>query len=194
MPGAPTVLLMPRWAGANGIVERVGQERAAALGTLLHDRALAAARAVAPDAVRLAGSPAGNDPSELAAAVERAWPGSGADGPLLILWPDLPRWRPVHLDAALSDLTDGCDLSLGPVFDGGFYLLALARPVPGLLELPADAWRSPDAMATTFALAIKDKIEPGLLRAERALRTPADVAAAVADPLLDEELRALLEG
>jgi hypothetical protein len=34
----------------------------------------------------------------------------------------------------------------------------------------------------------------GLLRAERGLRRPADVRAALADPLLDAELRALLDG
>jgi hypothetical protein len=33
----------------------------------------------------------------------------------------------------------------------------------------------------------------GLLRAERGLRRPGDVRAALADPLLDHELRELLE-
>jgi hypothetical protein len=189
----PTVLVMPRWAAADGLGERLGEASAAPLGVLLHERALTAARAVAPDAVRVAESVVGgNVPEELAAAVEQAWPQSGAQGPLIMLWPDLPRWRPAHLPAALSDLADGCDLALGPVFDGGFYLLALARPVPGLFELPPETWRSPDAMAMTLALAIKTKVQVGLLRAERALRTPADVAAALADPLLDEELRSLL--
>ncbi|HEX8975809.1 MAG TPA: DUF2064 domain-containing protein, partial [Solirubrobacteraceae bacterium] len=160
---------------------------------VLHARALAAAEAVSPAAVRVAGpaSAEGASPG-LSAAVAQAWPGSGAEGPLIILWPDLPRWRSAHLTAALSDLADGCDVALGPVFDGGFYLLALSRPIPGLFELPPDAWRSPDAMGMTFALAVKDGVTAGLLRAERALRTAADVAAALADPLLDDELRPLL--
>jgi hypothetical protein len=131
-------------------------------------------------------------PESLGAVLSSVWTGDGGAGPLLLLWPDLPRWRPAHLDAALSDLADGCDLSLGPVFDGGFYLLALARPLPGLLELPAESWRRPDAMTTTLAAAAKGGVEVGLLRAERALRTPADVAAALADPLLDQDLRNLL--
>jgi uncharacterized protein len=109
-----------------------------------------------------------------------------------MVWPDLSRWRSAHLDAALSDLADGCDLAVGPVFDGGFYLLGLAHPMPGLLELADDAWHSPDAMAMTLAVAARGGVEAGLLRAERALRTPADVAAALADPLLDNELRGLL--
>lgn len=197
MAGAPTVLVMPRWTGAGagvgGLAERLGVQRAADLDAVLHARALAAAEALSPAAVRVAGPlGTGNAPSELAAAVAQAWPGSGVEGPLIILWPDLPRWRSAHLAAALSDLADGCDVALGPVFDGGFYLLALSRPIPGLLELPPDAWHSPDAMGMTFALAVKDGVTAGLLRAERALRTAADVAAALADPLLDGQLRDLL--
>jgi hypothetical protein len=215
MAAAPTVLVMPRWAGGDGLAGRLGAQRAAALGAVLHQRAVMAAEAVSPAAVRVAGpgdpAPAHVEgpghpsavrtagrlataslPSELAAAVAQAWPDSGARGPLVVLWPDLPGWRPAHLAAALSDLAAGCDLALGPVFDGGFYLLALARPMPGLFELPADTWRSPDAMAMTLALAVKGNVQAGLLRAERALRTSADVAAALADPLLDDELRRLL--
>jgi hypothetical protein len=185
---------MPRWAGSSdGLVEQLGPERARRLDELLLARAKAAISAVG---VVEAG--AGNPPSpateteSLGAVVARVWTGDRAAGPLLVVWPDLPRWPPVHLDAALSDLADGCDLSLGPVFDGGFYLLALARPLPGLLDLPAESWRRPDAMAMTLAVAAKGDVAAGLLRAERALRTPADVAAALADPLLDRDLRKLL--
>ena len=110
----------------------------------------------------------------------------------MLLWPDLPRWRSVHVEAALSDLADGCDLAIGPMFDGGFYLLGLARPLPSLLELDSETWQSPDAMALTLAVAARGGVEAGLLRAERALRTEGDVAAALADPLLDEELKTLL--
>ncbi|MEA2210363.1 MAG: uncharacterized protein QOF83_311 [Solirubrobacteraceae bacterium] len=193
MAPGPTVFVLPGWAGADGLAERLGQERAAAVTILLHDRALAAARTIEPVAVRMAGPQAGRNVQEdLAAAVKQAWPTPGAHGPLIMLWPDLPVWRPAHLAAARADLAAGCDLSLGPVFDGGFYLLALARPLPGLFELPPDTWRRPDAMAMTLALAVKDKIQAGLLRTERALRTSADVAATLADPLLDGELRELL--
>jgi len=80
------------------------------------------------------------------------------------------------------------------VFDGGFYLLALARPLPALFDLPADTWRSADAMGTALVAAHSAGAEVGLLRTERGLRSPADVAAALADPLLDAELRGLLDG
>jgi hypothetical protein len=175
------------------MASRVGSERAVALSELLLQRALAAAQAVAPGSVHRAPELAdGGLPAALAAAAEGGWPASGQAGPLLILWPELPRWSPAHLGAALSDFAAGCELVIGPVFDGGFYLLGLARPLPALFELEAHAWQSPTAMATTLAVAAQDEVTVGLLRAERALRTPEDVAAALADPLLDEELRGLL--
>ena len=39
----------------------------------------------------------------------------------------------------------GADLVLGPVFDGGYYLIALARPLPSLFALPEQVWRGPDS-------------------------------------------------
>jgi hypothetical protein len=184
---------MPRWVGTNGLVEQLGPERARRLDELLLARAKAAVSAAGAGAGQPLVPITEPDAAEsLGAVVGRVWAGDRTAGPLVVLWPDLPRWRPAHLDAALSDLADGCDLSLGPVFDGGFYLLALARPLPGLLDLPAESWRRPDAMAMTLGVAAKGDIAAGLLRAERALRTTADVAAALADPLLDQDLRNLL--
>jgi len=56
--------------------------------------------------------------------------------PVLIVWPDLPRLRPEHAAAALGDLEAGCDVVLGPAIDGGFYLIALQRPLPTHNRLP----------------------------------------------------------
>jgi glycosyltransferase A (GT-A) superfamily protein (DUF2064 family) len=190
---------MPRWAASEGLAELLGPERAHRLDELLRTRAKEAVSAIRATGALGAGAghtvapaTATGVPESLGALLSSVWTGDRGAGPLLVLWPDLPRWRPAHLDAALSDLADGCDLSLGPLFDGGFYLLALARPLPGLLDLPAESWRRPDAMAVTLGVAAKGDIAAGLLRAERALRTPADVAAALADPLLDRDLRNLL--
>lgn len=81
-------------------------------------------------------------------------------------------------------------MAVGPIFDGGFYLLAFADPLPALLEVP----RSLDAMNRAFVIAHDAGVGIGLLRPERGLRGAWDVAAALADPLLDEELRGLLQG
>jgi glycosyltransferase A (GT-A) superfamily protein (DUF2064 family) len=109
------------------------------------------------------------------------------DRPLLALVPELPAWRPDLADAVLDDLRSGCDISLGPVYDGGFYLVGLTRP------LPAAAWGGHDAMGLALTAANDAGLEVGLLRTERGLRTPADARALLADPLTDSELRALLE-
>jgi uncharacterized protein len=116
----------------------------------------------------------------------------GGDGPLLIAWPELARWRTEHASAALTDLSDGYELSVGPVFDGGFYLIALARPLAALFGLPDATWGSPDSMMIVLGAAHTAGVAGGMLRAERALRSPGDVRAALADPLLDPELRELL--
>ncbi|MBV9805041.1 MAG: DUF2064 domain-containing protein, partial [Solirubrobacterales bacterium] len=112
-------------------------------------------------------------------------------GPLLIAWPDLPRFRVCHATAALEDLSSGCDVVLGPAIDGGLYMVGIARPLPELFALPEQAWRG-DVMGVALS-AIRDVgFEVGILRAERALHRPADVRAAVADPLLPEDVGAIL--
>jgi uncharacterized protein len=112
-------------------------------------------------------------------------------GPLLIVWPDLPRFRVAHAAGALEDLRSGADVVLGPAIDGGLYLVGIARPLPELFALPEQAWRN-DVMAVAGA-AIRDAgFEVGILRAERALHRPADVRAALADPLLPDDVAAIL--
>ena len=112
-------------------------------------------------------------------------------GPLLIVWPDLPRLRTGHATAALEDLSSGCDVVLGPAIDGGLYRVGIARPLPELFALPEQTWRG-DVMAVALT-AIRDVgFEVGILRAERALHRPADVRAALADPLLPNDVRAIL--
>lgn len=156
------------------------------VGEILMRRLLDWAHEVAPGAVVVA------DPDERPAeAGARAMDQHG--GPLFIAWPELARWRADHATGALDDLDAGCELSVGPVFDGGFYLVAFAHPRAVLPTLPDEIWQSPDAMAIAFTVAHGAGAEAGMLRAERGLHSAEDVRAALADPLLDGELRALLE-
>jgi len=165
-----------------GLAVRLGADRAAALRAVLRDRALGWARGIAPGDRILRAEPG----EELVTAAQRAFSAFG--GPLLIAWPELAVWRPVHGEGALGDLADGCGVAVGPLFDGGFYLLAFADPLPALLEVP----RSLDAMNRAFVVAHDAGVGIGLLRPERGLRGASDVAAALADPLLDAGLRGLL--
>jgi hypothetical protein len=215
-PAKPRAVLLMARAPRAGAVRRalepmLGPERCAALQRALIERAARWAAEISPGATHVAYEPAdaGSELRALLGPEASLLPQSGdgiagriadasarlfaaGEGPVLIVWPDLPRWRPEHARGALTDLSDGCDLSLGPVFDGGFYLIALARPLPALFTLPEQAWRSPDAMSIAITAAHEAGLEVGLLRTERGLHRPEDVRAALADPLLDSELRSLL--
>ncbi len=205
--GAHAVLIMAR-APRRGEVRRalepvIGQDGCVALQTALVTQAVEWARDTHPRAIHVAHDPP--DASQelkpligegvvmfpqngdgiagrLADAVGRVF--SRGQGPLLIAWPDLPELRASHAAAALDDLRAGCDVVFGPVFDGGFYLIAISRPMPNLFDLPEQVWRSADSMSMGLAAARDAGLEVGILRAERALHRPADVRAVLADPTL----------
>jgi len=186
--GAPAVLLMaPRASPEDdaGLEQLLGPEGAAELRGALFAHAEAWARKVAPDGFQVAdgGGPLSDEISRIYATHE---------GPLLVVWPWLARFRPEDAVGALDDLAAGCDLVLGPLIDGGLYLLGLAGPLPVLLTISEERWQDPDVMATGFATASDAGLEVGVLRAERALRSAADVRAALADPLLPEEISRIL--
>jgi hypothetical protein len=184
---APAVLVMAGAARARPeLSELLGAERAAAVGRLLVARATEWGEGMSGGPVSVA-----RDDQEFADAVQRAF-GEAGGRPLLVVWPVLPRWRPEHSAAVLDDLAAGCEASIAPVFDGGLYLLAMARLIPELLALPAQAWESPDVIGLVLAPLNEAQAPVGLVRPERALRRAADVRAQLADPLLDTELRALL--
>jgi hypothetical protein len=163
----------------------LGRERLAELRASLLSRAAVWAREITPDALHLVD---GGD--RLSDAIDRAF--ATHDGPLLVVWPSFPQLRSEHAAAALGDLQAGCDVVLGPVIDGGLYLLGLARPLPSLLALGEDRWQDPDVMTIGFSAARDAGLEVGILRAERALRRPGDIKAALADPLLPDEISRLL--
>lgn len=212
---APAVVVMAR-APRRGTVHRaleplLGTDGCLALQGALLLRALAWAREVAGDHVYAAYEPA-DARSELAAllgaevqlfpqngegiasrtAAASAHVFSSGERPVLILWPDLPRLGHAHADAALDDLGHGADVVLGPVYDGGLYLLGIGRPVPALFSLPEQTWRSTDLVGSAVAAADDAGLTIGLLRPERALHRPADVRAALADPLLAPDLQRIL--
>jgi glycosyltransferase A (GT-A) superfamily protein (DUF2064 family) len=214
--GGPAVLVMAR-APRRGEVRRalesvLGLDGCLALQAVLIGEAVRWGLEFAPGAVHVAHDPpdAGRElrallgpapilfpqngdgiSGRLTDAVGRVF-GRGHDGPLLIAWPDLPRFHAEVARAALDDLKAGCDVALGPAFDGGFYLVAVSRPLPALFGLPEQVWRSADAMTMGLTAARESGLEVGILRAERALHRPADVRAALVDPTLPEPVAKVL--
>ncbi len=208
---SPAVLVMAR-APRRGEVRRaleplLGLERCVALQSALIVGAVEWARALHPRAILVAHDPPDAGPElhallgddvlvfpqngegiagRMADAAVRAF--ARGPGPLLIVWPDLPQLRPAHAAGALADLEAGCDVVFGPVFDGGFYLVAIPRPLPQLFGLPERVWRDADPIGVGVRAARDSGLEVGILRAERALHRPADVRAALADPTLPEAI------
>jgi glycosyltransferase A (GT-A) superfamily protein (DUF2064 family) len=143
----------------------VGEERAAAVRDLLVRRTLAVARE-----------------HVATVAVAEALPEALGPGPLLLLAAICPRLGAEHVGTALADLAAGCDAAYGPTLDGDWYLAGLAAPRRELL------------IGSPFAVAREHGLEVGLLRHERALRGPGDVAAFLADPLTPADVRGVLAG
>lgn len=214
-PPAASVLILAR-APRRGEVRRaleplLGPDGCAALQAELISGAARWAGELAPGAVHVAHDPpdAGPELRPLVGSDAILFPqnGDGISGrvadaaarvfarshaPLLIVWPDLPVLSVAHGRMALEDLGTGCDIVFGPAIDGGFYLVGISRPLPELFALPEQAWRNPDTTAAAVAAARRGGLEIGLLRAERPLARPADVRAALADPLLPESIARLL--
>jgi glycosyltransferase A (GT-A) superfamily protein (DUF2064 family) len=212
---APAVLVMAR-SPRRGEVRRaleplLGADACVALQSLLIARTIAWAADIAPGHIHVAHDPPDAGPAlrPLVGAGVNLFPQNGegiaarlADaaarvfarhtGPLLIVWPDLPRLQRAHAEGALADLDAACDVVLGPAVEGGLYLIGIGRPLPRLFALPEQVWRNPDVMAVGVAAARDAGLEIGILRVERALHRPADVRAALADPLLPREFRQAL--
>jgi hypothetical protein len=167
--------------------ELLGPRRRAELQADLQMRAIDWARQVAPENWHAA-----TPGASLSAEAARVFVQEART--LLVVWPSLPRLRRDHAEAALEDLHSGADVVLGPVIDDGLYLLGLSQPAPALLERLDEALTGGELGTFGISAASDLGLELGLLRIERSLRTVADVAAALADPLTPPETRRLLAG
>jgi uncharacterized protein len=204
-PAAVVIARAPRDPAAlTGLAPLFDAERRADLQALLIRRAAAWAAAAAHGAafVAVAGGaadgvagllPAGvaafaagdDDPAAvIAAAGERI----GA-GPLLLAGTDCPGLGPEHAAAALADLAAGCAVVFGATLEGGWYLAGLREPRAELLTVAADVGRG---VGPVLRRAGELGVEVGMLRHERVLASPGDVAALLADPLLPADLRAAI--
>lgn len=203
----PAVMIMAR-APRRGDVRHalepmIGADACLALHAILFLEALRWARSLEPRGIFVAYEPAHSERElqRLAGPDVTVFPQNGegiagrvADGlgrvaahgagAALVLWPDLPRFPDRLGTAVLGDLEAGCDLVVGPTFESGYYLVALARPTPRLFTDGEHLWRGPGALTRLLGVADGLGLNVGLLPGRRALHRPADARAALADPLL----------
>jgi uncharacterized protein len=115
-------------------------------------------------------------------------------GPAVLVGVDTPQLGPAHAAAALDDLRDGIDVTVGPADDGGYYLIGLRAPNDALFDLPAELWGGSEVLLRTLEAADRAGLSVAMLRSERDLDDPADARALLADPLTPPEIAALLRG
>jgi hypothetical protein len=113
-------------------------------------------------------------------------------GPVILIGVDTPQLGPAHAEAALADLRDGCDVTIGPAADGGWYLMGLREPHDELFALPTDTWGGPEVFGLTLQAAHRAGLSLGMLRSERDIDDEADARAFLADPCAPREIVAQL--
>jgi uncharacterized protein len=113
-------------------------------------------------------------------------------GPALLVGVDTPQLGPAHAEAALGDLEDGIDVTLGPASDGGYYLVGLREPRDAVFDLPAELWGGADVLVRTLEAAGNAGLSLAMLRSERDLDDESDARAMLADPLTPPEIVAVL--
>jgi rSAM/selenodomain-associated transferase 1 len=90
----------------------------------------------------------------------------------VIVGSDVPALSSEHVLRSLS-LLDTHDVALGPARDGGYYLLALDRPRPGLFE--GVPWSTAGVLRATIDHADGQGLRVGLLEELGDLDTPDDL-------------------
>ena len=104
----------------------------------------------------------------------RAFRGTGR---VVLIGTDTPAIRAGTVARALSAL-DGADVVLGPAEDGGYYLVALRKPCPGLFA--GISWSTGSVLSETVARALKPGLEVTFLEVERDVDTAEDLERGVA--------------
>jgi rSAM/selenodomain-associated transferase 1 len=165
------------------LIPALGAAGAAALHRRLTERALAAIRATGlPHEVRTTGAGAaavlrwlGDVPvapqgrGHLGARMRRAV----GEGPAILVGSDIPDLS-VELLHGAADALATHPAVIGPAEDGGYWLIGLRAPVPGLFA--PMAWGGPTVFAETMARFARAGIEPALLPRLADLDRPEDLA------------------
>jgi glycosyltransferase A (GT-A) superfamily protein (DUF2064 family) len=108
-------------------------------------------------------------------------------GPVLLAAPDVPGLDERVARAALEDLAEGCDISIGAAHDARPYLVAVPRLEGEVLELVEASFAG--GVLAAFA---ERELTLGMVRHERRLVSAADARALALDPLAPADLAALV--
>lgn len=92
---------------------------------------------------------------------------------VVLLGTDCPGLEPGDLRAAARYLGAGADVVLGPAHDGGYYLAALARPVPVMFR--AMDWGGADVTRQTLRRLRAGRYRVALIQVRRDLDRPSDL-------------------
>jgi glycosyltransferase A (GT-A) superfamily protein (DUF2064 family) len=128
--------------------------------------------------------------ARLAHAAGRAFDPRG--GPLCVIGTDAPLLGPEHVRAAQGELRRGWDACIVPALDGGYALIALARPTPAAFDLPPRAWGGPEVLELTLGALHRARLSWRLLDPIADLDTPADALALRQDPRCPPAIRTAL--
>lgn len=129
-------------------------------------------REIVPEQVAMFAQIEGSLAERTHRAIEEVFDAGG--GPLAVIATDAPLLGPSHVEAAWRALARGRDVCIAPTLDGGFSLLALARPLAAVLELPSEAWTCRDGLALMLRALHRGGCAIELLDAAADLDTPAD--------------------
>ena len=164
------------------LIPALGAAGAAALHRRLARRTLEAVRTSGlPFEVRGTGAAAADFAAWLGADVPVVEQGGGDLGerlarvapPMLLIGSDVPDLAAAHLLAAAAAL-DRVPAVIGPAADGGYWLLGLARPMPGLFA--AMPWGGDAVAGETIARLAADGIDPVRLPVLHDCDRPEDLA------------------
>lgn len=114
-------------------------------------------------------------------------------GSLTVIGTDAPLLGVEHVQTARRALRRGRDACLVGALDGGYALIALARPAPEAFQLPSDAWGGPDVLELTMRALDRAHLSYTLLDPVADLDTPSDALALREDSRCPPEVRAALE-
>jgi len=147
--------------------------------------------ALVPDRVRLFAQTSGDLGARLQQAADRIF--GEHPGALVVVGTDAPLLGVEQFEAASRALADGHDGCLVSALDGGYTLIAPARPTPTAFAIDPAAWGAPDVHQLTLDALQGAGFDAAVLAPVTDLDTAADALALLADPCCPPGVRAALK-